>query len=496
MSGAGAARYSRPWWRARIAYRLFASFAVLLLLFVAALAVCLHSFASIAGAEREVEAYERARHAADRASIRMRDLYSHQAHTLILFDGSHLEHYREVAVAARAATDDLRSALASAEDMAIAEELLAIVSESDRVFEQRTVPAVLAGRRDEARRLHETTEGSVIAYSTAVAELHRRNDARASAARAAADQAWSRARAASLACLGFAVATAALLGFFITKSVMVRIEALRAGTRRLGEGDLGAKITLDGDDELSELANAFNAMAAALRERQAELIRTQKLAAMGQMAAGVAHELNNPLGVILGYVKLVRRSGELDPEALRIIEDEATNASVIVQSLLDLSRPYALRFSDVDLAILARESVERLRVLSRFDTVDCNEPDANESVLVRADEARLREVIVNLLTNAAEAAGPAGRVAIHVEPGANIVRLKVDDSGEGIAEADCGKVTDAFFTTKPTGVGLGLSIVHAIVESHRGSMRFERSPLGGARVVVELPRPVKDAGAE
>ncbi len=474
-------------WRSSIGARLVAAFGALLLLFVIALAVCLDSFGRIARAEREVETFERIRHAADKAAIAMREQYIHQAHTLIAFDDSHAGHYREIAAATTESVAQLRAALTTSEDATLADDMERAARQSDRTFEERTLPAVRSSDRAEAMRLHEAMEARVVDFERAVGSLRARTDSRARVARADVEAAWARARVASLSCLGFAMLTAAVLGVFLTRSIVMRINAVRDGARRLGAGDLESRIGIDSDDELGELARAFDAMASDLDRHQRELVRSQKLSAMGQVAAGVAHELNNPLGVILGHVKLLRRRQEPDEEALRVIEEEATLASEIVASLLDLTRSPGLRLEDVDLAALARESAARLAQLSRFEGVTWNEQELSLGARVRGDEGRLRQVIGNILTNAAEAVGPAGAVSVKVETSQGTVRLVVDDTGSGIDEHHRAKVTEPFYTTKSDGVGLGLSIVHAIVEAHGGDLTFGRSPLGGARVTVALP---------
>ncbi|MBK8937839.1 MAG: HAMP domain-containing histidine kinase [Polyangiaceae bacterium] len=473
-------------WHSRIGLRLAASFGALLLLVVVALILCAHAFQSIGRAEREVQAFERARHAADRASLLMREQYIHQAHTLIVFDDTHLDHYRDVVAVASQAIDELRAALATPEDAALVDELEAHRAANHKTFEELTVPAVLRGDRAEAVRLHEDMEKSVVAFSRTVRQLHDRNDARATEARVEMERAWSRAQMAALACLAAALVLGAVMAYLLTRTVVARVAVLRAGAERIGAGDLEHRIRLDARDELGELARAFDTMAEALARREEELVRAQRLASMGQVAAGIAHELNNPLGVILGYVKLLRRRGEWDDDALGVIEQEATLASETVAAMLDLARPLSLKLAEVDLGAILRESVERLSQVERVQGVDVKVV-STAPVIAWADEARLRQVVANLLTNAAEAAAPSGHVEASVHTTGDEVELTVDDDGAGFPEADRRKVTEPFFTTKSHGAGLGLSIVRTLVDAHQGDLGFERSPLGGARVWVRLP---------
>src|SRR5262249_17860576 len=154
------------------------------------------------------------------------------------------------------------------------------------------------------------------------AELNDALERRSNAARTRAEELRAQARFATIACFALAIALAAGLGLWLTRTIVRRVESLRQGARRVGSGDLAARIDLPGNDEFSELAASFNQMAASLANEQAALVRSQKLASIGQVAAGVAHELNNPLSVILGYTKLLRAHPGPHAEDLAIIDDE------------------------------------------------------------------------------------------------------------------------------------------------------------------------------
>lgn len=194
--------------------------------------------------------------------------------------------------------------------------------------------------RAEVQRLHDQTEALVNRVVALNEELNRDLERRSDEARRAQAALLSRARAVQLACFALALLIGAGVGFVTVRSILRRLSALRAGAREIATGNLAARIAEHGGDELSELAGAFNRMAADLAHHQDALVRSQKLAAIGQVAAGVAHEINNPLGVILGYAKLLSRGGGADPnEGLGIIEDEARQCQRIVQGLLDLARP-------------------------------------------------------------------------------------------------------------------------------------------------------------
>jgi signal transduction histidine kinase len=227
-------------------------------------------------------------------------------------------------------------------------------------------------------------------------------------------------------------------------------------------------------------------MAASLAQEQAALVRSQKLASIGQVAAGIAHELNNPLSVVLGYTKLLRAAPGADTDELRIIEDEARLCQRIVQELLDLARPHRLEIGQVDLAMLAREAVDRLEGAGALRDRRVHMVAAHP-VLVSADAGKLRQVIANVVVNAAEAIEATGTITIDATRTADRATLTVTDDGPGIAPGVRDQIFEPFFTTKPRGTGLGLAIAYAIVDAHGGSIVISSAPGAGTLVSLQLP---------
>lgn len=462
------------------------AFGTVLLLFTVATLASLEAVGRARAVEAEVAEQEQLRRQVDGASVLMREQYIHQAHTLIAWDDSHLGHYGEVAARAAEAVQGLRPAV-SRDDLPLVERMAVVVEDSHRAFLDETMPTVRAGDRARARELHEEMEQKVTLFAGLARELHDHIEARVASAQARSNGAWQAARRIALVCLGSAALSALVLGALLTRTIARRLDRLRDGAARLASGDLSARIPAQGDDEFAEVARAFNDMSAALDARQRELVRAQRLAAIGHVAAGVAHELNNPLGVILGYVALLKRQPSGDAEALRVIEDEAVLARDIVQSLLDLARPNPLRMAEVDLAALAREGAQRLQQVPELASVVVTQALPSAPVLVRGDEARLRQVVMNLMRNAAEAGPPDIGIEIQVRTGATRAELAVRDHGPGFPIEGPERALDPFFTTKPHGVGLGLAIVQAVVEAHGGTLELGRADGGGAEVRVGLP---------
>lgn len=466
--------------------RLLGAFAAVLLLFAAALAVELFTLRRIAEAEAEVARLDHAKHAGHMAAAQVREQYIHQAHTLIEFGEGHLGHYGNAVEAARQTIAHLAAVAEGPADQALARQIAELAEQNDRDFRERVVPAIRAGDRSHIAELGDQLESVVDRVVELNGQLNAELEGRSNAARARAEDLSDQARGAAIACFALAIVLAAGLGLWLTRTIVRRVDGLRQGARRIGSGDLDARIELAGNDEFAELAASFNQMAASLAREQTALVRSQKLASIGQVAAGVAHELNNPLSVILGYTKLLRADPGPHADDLAIIDGEARQCQRIVAELLDLARPHRLDVQPVDLATLAREAVDRLDSAGalrdrRVEVV------AHAPVVVPADAGRIRQVIANVVVNAAEATAPAGKITIDAHSAAGAAILTIADDGPGIPPDVLAQVFDPFVTTKPRGTGLGLAIAHAIVDAHGGRLSIASSAQTGTCVSLELP---------
>jgi signal transduction histidine kinase len=467
--------------------RLLAAFGGVLLLFGAALAVELVTLRRIAEAEAEVDRYDLAKHAGHMAAAQVREQYIHQAHTLIEFGEGHLGHYERVARATREEIEHLEALAETPEDKEVAAKIAKLAAQNDADFHAKVVPAIVRGERDGVAALGDQLEAVVDQVVDLNTRLNESLERRSIAARERAEQLRSQAVAATIACFALAIVLSAALGLWLARAIVRRVEILRTGARRIGAGDLSARIALEGTDELAELGATFDHMAASLAREQAALVRSQKLASIGQVAAGVAHELNNPLAVILGYTKLLRREQGAHAEELAIIDDEARLCQRIVAELLDLARPQQLEVRPVDLGELAREAVERLEDAGAL-AERAIEVRADAPVVVPADAGRLCQVIANVVVNAAEAIEPSGRITIEARSVGDLGTLTITDDGAGIPEGLLGQIFDPFVTTKPRGTGLGLAIAQAIVDAHGGRISVTSSLQHGTAVSLHLPR--------
>jgi two-component system, NtrC family, sensor kinase len=226
------------------------------------------------------------------------------------------------------------------------------------------------------------------------------------------------------------------------------------------------------------------------REVSRRMLQAEKMAAVGQLAGGVAHEINNPLGGILAFAQLMSREerSKSDLESLGLIIDAATRAKRIVESLLRFSRrPRQDERGEVDLARVAEEALFLVQSQIKGGKVEVVRKLG--PAVCMGNAAFLGGIPVNLLVNALQAMKHEGRVVVETSTAAGLATLRVSDDGPGVPPEIVGRIFEPFFTTKPEGqgTGLGLSICYRIAEEHGGTIRYEPAPWGGACFVLEIP---------
>lgn len=302
-----------------------------------------------------------------------------------------------------------------------------------------------------------------------------------------------------------------LVELLVTLSVLAAVGALawwliRVGLRPLTEmegaaaeiaaGDLSRRIeTTDEHTEVGRLGGALNVMLEKIEGAFAE--RSASEARLRRFVADASHELRTPLTSIRGYAELFRRGARSRPEdlekSMQRIEDESARMGILVDDLLLLARldhGPKLDRGPVDLAVVANDAVNDARVVQPDRPIDVT---AEESVIIDGDDARIRQVTANLMSNALEHTPPATPVHVRVTRNGDHAVLEVADEGPGLDDEHAQKVFDRFFRVDPArardngGAGLGLAIVSAIVEAHGGAVAVKTAPGAGARFIVRLP---------
>ncbi len=295
-------------------------------------------------------------------------------------------------------------------------------------------------------------------------------------------------------------ALAATASLFFARRLTRPLEHLNDAARKVGKGHFDVTVTSESDDEIGALSHSFNQMTNELREREAKLeganaalIQSEKLAAFGQLGAGIAHEVKNPLAGILGYAQLTLR--KLEPDSpfrknLDVIEKETRRCTEIISNLLKFARQEksttkATNINEVVEAALT--IVDHQLTINDVTITKELEPDLP---VIEASANQLQQVIMNFAINAQQAIGEAGgNLVVRTRKGEDAVIIEVEDDGPGIPEDIRANIFEPFFTTKRAGegTGLGLSVTYGIVKDHGGDLRIEDPPGGGTRFVVSLP---------
>ena len=286
---------------------------------------------------------------------------------------------------------------------------------------------------------------------------------------------------------------AAIIAVPISQVITRPIAELVEAHRRLAQGDMTVRVQTHGSGELAVLGQSFNSMAETLHNTQQELLHKEKLASMGQLAAGVAHEINNPLGTILLFAEAMVKDTPKDAprrDDLRMIVNETTRCKNIVADLLNFARQQEVLAQETDVHKLLERVIEEVRRQPSFEGLEVVRRFSTDLPTIQADADQLQQVFINLLNNAAEAIEGGGTITLSTRSvNGYWVEIQIDDTGYGIPEEHLGKLFTPFFTTKPPGkgTGLGLSIVYGIVKMHRGQITVQSQVGRGTSFTVTLP---------
>lgn len=321
----------------------------------------------------------------------------------------------------------------------------------------------------------------------------------------------------------------ASLTFFTLHLVNRPVNELLRHTARLAQGQLDCDLEPTSHDELGELMRAFQLMTTRLRQARTELeewgrtleekvaerseqlqrvqmqlVHTEKLASLGELVAGIAHEINNPLSGILIFSELVARDKRLDPalqKDMETISGEAQRCAGIVKGLLEFARDYQPKKTVCQINQILIDSLRLVECQAVFQNVAIMRQLGKNLPPVMADQNQIKQVFINIFINAGQAMQEMRRGELRIttclcEETDGGVEITITDSGCGVPEEQLGKLFDPFFTTKGTGgTGLGLSVSYGIIQAHGGSITAESTLGTGTTFIIKLPQAVDDDAA-
>ena len=298
-----------------------------------------------------------------------------------------------------------------------------------------------------------------------------------------------------------------IMSYFIAHGISTPINKLVSASKEVAEGNLNANVEIKSNDEFGELAESFNAMAMALKERDKKLkdftkrkiVESERLALIGQLSANVAHELNNPLQGIVTYSHLLLEkmpNENSNRDSVQKIVTQANRCKDIIRGLLDFSRQRKPDKTLCDVNVVLNDCVSLLENQALFHNIKIiNDFEASLPMAV-IDPSQIERVFMNLIINAAEAMNGSGQLtsSTRFDPFENFIEVKFIDTGQGITKDDLARIFDPFFTTKEVGhgTGLGLAISYGIVKEHGGTISVESKVSKGTTFSVRLPVRVEE----
>ncbi len=318
----------------------------------------------------------------------------------------------------------------------------------------------------------------------------------------------------------FGLAISGYIGSLLSRP----IRELKELVQRFSAGERDLRIETSSGDEIGELAEEFNTMTAALRQRehaiiqlnrsleakvhertaeledknqlllktQEELVRAEKLAAVGELAAGVAHEINNPMAIIRGNAEILLmelQNGHPNREEAEIIAQQVVRVEGIVGNLLSFARHRRKALQPVALDQVLEAILQQVKHHVKLDGIEVRSEYGSASTAIDGDENQLRQVFTNLIVNAVQSMEGGGRLTVRtgIDYDASLCRVEIEDTGNGIPPEQVKDIFTPFFTTRQTGTGLGLSVSYGIVKNHGGMITVRSEPGIGSSFTVTLP---------
>jgi two-component system NtrC family sensor kinase len=312
--------------------------------------------------------------------------------------------------------------------------------------------------------------------------------------------------------------------YIVTKNISQPLKKISIATKEIANGKLDQKIEIKSNDEIGTLADSFNQMVIALKKAnqelvkwgeileekvkektkelemaQAQLLQSEKLAVVGQLAAGVAHELNNPLSGILIYSHLLLENSNIsgvDRENLEKIVREANRCKNIVKGLLDFARQTKPELKIADINDIINNVLSLVEKQALFQNIEIVKNFQSNLPMIKVDISQIQQVFINIIVNAAEAMKGYGKLTITTKLSKDnqFIEIEFTDTGCGITPENMKKLFQPFFTTKEVGkgTGLGLAISYGIIERHKGKIQVHSEVGKGTTFTIKLPINIKE----
>ncbi len=302
------------------------------------------------------------------------------------------------------------------------------------------------------------------------------------------------------------VAAGILINMKLARSIAAPIRELEKATKKVAMGDFSEVIEVKGKDEITSLEISFNQMEDKLKDslnslelavrnlhdKQNQLVEAEKLASIGILAAGIAHEINNPLTSVLTFSHLMlEQMPEGDPrrETLKMMSRETERARIIVRQLLSFAKETPLKTVKTNVNCPINEIIETLGAQGLFNGIEVSLKFAENLPQILADPIKLEQVVLNILLNAIHSITPPGKIEVMTRTARDSIEILISDTGSGIPQEYVGKIFDPFYTTKESakGTGLGLAVSYGIIKKHGGEIEVKSTPGSGSTFVVRLP---------
>ncbi len=291
------------------------------------------------------------------------------------------------------------------------------------------------------------------------------------------------------------ILSAIAVSHLVSQKILISLRKIETLANSIASGNFEKIDGVESNDELGSVIKAVNSMSEELRTHEEELLQSKKLASMGILTAGVAHEITNPLNnismIAQTYAEIYDSMGRQDRiEFMKKVESEADRIKKIVRNLLDFSRPKMAVFGDADIKDVIRTSLNLVQNMLDINKIEVHTNLRNKLPHVMVDQHQIQQVLVNLMVNASQAMPEGGWLNVGAKHNKkkDMIEICVTDTGLGISPEFLPHVFDPFFSTKGVGgTGLGLSVSYGIIKNHNGNIKVDSGLGTGTTFSIELP---------